>query len=79
MQRRSFSRWWPSSAPLRPVLPRIPRPSWYPIHTYGNNGPFRVPFDAALARTFRASTDAKVDFYVESLDFYRFGGSRSHG
>ena len=44
------------------------------LHTYGNNGPFRVPFDAALARTFRASTNAKIDFYMESLDFYRFGG-----
>lgn len=43
------------------------------VHTYGYEAPGRVPFDAALVRTFREATSVPVDLYIETLDAGRFG------
>jgi len=42
------------------------------LHTYGQGLPFRSQFDVNLVKTFRETTDIKVDLYVETLDRDRF-------
>jgi PAS domain S-box-containing protein len=44
------------------------------LHSVGHDGAGRFPFDTAFARTLRELADVKVDLYIETLDFNRFGG-----
>ena len=44
------------------------------LHSVDHDGPDRFPFDTAFARTLRQRADVKVDLYIETLDFNRFGG-----